>query len=330
MESLPGQSLARIDAEPAIDISDVHTPEAALAKSTLILDNATSVTLTLTPDVHTLGGADSSRSSERTFIGMFIERQRDGMPIFIQSVAGPLQLKAYKRRERQFNNEHTALRNIEDAIHTVGGTALLIGGLTTCMPGGEKSEVRLYESTASGIYADDALRYIHNAYIGGRLSRDDMTTMLYSMHYDTLQALTNFHRVGLVHGHPHFTNFNVDITTGNVRLFDYTLARPIGRHDGHLWHILGNRYKHAAAREKEAVEAYWQQRFKSLELPIEHAPVSNTERATVFAKLEREITLLALYRATQTYPSDGEIDRCIKLQHDLICDAPTVTYPKAA
>jgi len=323
--------------EPIIELSGIPgVTEVALAERSMSLDNSQgSVNVKVVAVTHDLLGIDPHSDhvaaiGKRTHLGVAVESQDGSKRTFVQSVAGPLWFRTKKPNEPQLDRERTALRRTGARAADIGRRALRHSGLIAPSPNAEPAEGELYETTAPGVGLLNAIWAVQTAYTAGRLSENEAANIFTSMYDAATSSLTAFHNTKLIHGHAHLRNFIIDPATGNVQLIDYTLAvkknlilnwarrNTVGADE---WN---------AAQDRARFKREWKEQIEKIGLSPTTSHLSMEERKVAAAQLERAVALDALHKVTGVYPSEGEIDRFIDIQHDLISDAPTVTYPQAA
>ncbi len=96
--------------------------------------------------------------------------------------------------------------------------------LVTAAPEAFQTDETIYESTAPGIQLARAFDVVAKALERGELSSQEASLILTKFNISARLALQALHDRGVKHNHPHPRNFNVDIRTGDLKIFDYTFA----------------------------------------------------------------------------------------------------------
>lgn len=312
--------------DPRIEMSDISGPhEMVLAQQELWLDDQqTSIKVQLKPTAHKLTGGYGQEIGERTVFGVYIQNEDGTRNVHEQTIGGPVRFTVHDPADPQLTRERTALEHIRNRV------AMNAGGLILPTPGARESQTELYENTAPGIGLKDAVFCIKQAENLGRLSHEEAVAILGRIHDSAIQALDNFHSTGLIHGHAHLRNFNVDTATGRSSLFDYTLAiqdgQDVATARAEWWGMNDSNSSEDLAR----FEGRWTETLAANGLTPANSQLDEAEQNKAVAKLERVVALVALWNTTGTPPSDNEIDGYLRARRDLVSDAPTIVYPSAA
>lgn len=315
--------------EPRIEIAGINTSNNLLAEREVTFDTAYGAMAVQVSAVnHVIEDADFKRFGDRTLFGVFVENKALNRRLEIETIAGPVRFKTDRHFEPQFLCEDSILARIKFRCGVFGRAALQLAGLIAPLPGAKQSETELYETAAPGVKLYDAVNYIRDAHDAGRLSNNEAAVLLSTMHDSARAALGTLHDLNLVHGHAHLNNFNVDITSGTVRLFDYTLAMECDENTAFARPGWGGMNDASPTEDINRFESKWQDNVRQSGLSDQCPSLSEDEKQAAIAKLERTIIFGALYVVTGAHPSDQDINRYIETRRDLISEAPTITYPR--